>query len=90
VVGDLDELTPRSASDASDAAAARPRVQARESRDLAVDAVAVLTHQVAELREEVREVEALRRRVAELESGASHRFLDGVRRLRSRSEDLAP
>jgi hypothetical protein len=83
VVGDLDELAPRSASGE---APAGPRVQARESRDLAVDAVAVLTRQVAELREEVREVEALRRRVAELESGVSHRFLDAVRRLRSRRE----
>ena len=31
---------------------------------------------------EVREVEALRRRVAELESGAPHRVLDALRRLR--------
>ena len=79
VVGDLDELTPRPAVDA---APARPRVQVRESRDLALDAVAVLTREVAELREQVREVEALRRRVAELESGASHRVLGALRRLR--------
>lgn len=83
VVGDLDDLTPRSASGA---APARPRVQVRESRDLALDAVAVLTREIAVLREEVREADALRRRVAELESGASHRLLDAVRRLRSRGE----
>jgi hypothetical protein len=79
VVGELDDLTPRPAGDE---APARPRVQARESRDLALDAVAVLTREVAELREEAREVESLRRRVAELESGASHRVLGALRRLR--------
>ncbi len=79
VVGDLDDLTPRPAKDAGQA---RPRVQVRESRDLALDAVAVLTREVSVLREEVREVEALRTRVAELEAGASHRLVDALRRLR--------
>lgn len=79
VVGDLDDLTPRPASGE---APARPRVQVRESRDLALDAVALLTREVALLREEVREVEVLRRRVAELESGASARALSTLRRLR--------
>lgn len=79
VVGDLDDLTPRPASGE---APARPRVQVRESRDLALDAVAVLTREIALLREEVREVEVLRRRVAELESGAPARTLSTLRRLR--------
>lgn len=83
VVGDLDDLTPRPASGAGPA---RPRVRARDSRDLALDAVAVLTREVALLREEVREVEALRRRVAELEAGSSHRLLDAARRLRASRE----
>ena len=83
VVGDLDDLTPRPATGD---APARPRVQVRESRDLAVDAVAVLTREIAVLRDEVREVEALRRRVAELESGAPARVMTTLRRLRAGRE----
>lgn len=84
VVGDLDDLTPRPAPRD---AIVRPRVQVRASRDLALDAVAVLTREVAGLREELREVEALRRRVAEFESGASGRAMLRLGRLRTRWRD---
>jgi hypothetical protein len=58
-------------------------VPVRQSRDLAVQAVAVLTREVATLRAEVQEVERLRKRVAELES-RSARVGSVVRRVRAR------
>lgn len=79
VVGDLDDLTPRPA----EGAPANHRVPARDARDLAVEAVAVLTREVAALRAEVREVERLRARVAKLESrsgSALHRLGARLRR----------
>ena len=66
VVGDLDDLTPLPAPSGVEP---HHRVRPRESRDLAVQAVAALTRQVATLRAENQELERLRRRVAELESG---------------------
>lgn len=81
VVGDLDDLTPRPAPREDPA---KPRVPVRASRDLALDAVAVLTREVAVLREEVREVEALRRRVAELESEPVASTTGALRRLGDR------
>ncbi len=85
VVGDLADLTPQPSTGG---ASADHRVPARESRDLAVRALAVLTQEVAELRAEVREVEQLRARVAELESGQGW-LSSAVRRrvARWRSED---
>jgi hypothetical protein len=79
VVGDLADLTPRPA----EGAPAEHRVPVRQSRDLAVQAVAVLTREVATLRAEVQEVERLRKRVAELES-RSDRAGSVVRRIRAR------
>jgi hypothetical protein len=79
VVGDLADLTPRPA----EGAPADHRVPVRQSRDLAVQAVAVLTREVATLRAEVQEVERLRKRVAELES-RSDRAGSVVRRIRAR------
>ncbi len=55
VVGDLDDLTPRLVAGG---VSADHRVTARASRDLAVDAVAVLTKEVAALRAELRELQA--------------------------------
>ena len=66
VVGDLADLTPRP----TEGAPAEHRVPVRDSRALAVQAVAVLTKEVAALRAEAQEVERLRQRVAELESGS--------------------
>ncbi|MGZ5417966.1 MAG: hypothetical protein ACXWDI_12365 [Nocardioides sp.] len=80
VVGDLADLTPRPAEGG---APAEHRVPVRQSRDLAVQAVAVLTREVATLRGEVQEVERLRQRVSELESG-SGRVGAVVRRIRAR------
>jgi hypothetical protein len=54
VVGDLSELDPHPPRDG---APAQHRVPPRQSRDLAVTALAVLTREVAELREEVRRLE---------------------------------
>jgi len=79
VVGDLADLTPRPA----EGAPADHRVPVRDARDLAVDAVAVLAREVATLRAEVQEVDRLRRRVAELESGPD-RLRSVVRRARAR------
>lgn len=79
VVGDLADLTPRPA----EGAPADHRVPVRDARDLAVDAVAVLAREVAVLRGEVQEVERLRRRVAELETGPQ-RARSGVRRALAR------
>lgn len=79
VVGDLDELRPQPAEEGVD----RPRVPVREGRDLALDAVAVLTAEVARLREENAELENLRRRVAELEARPAARVLSAIRRLRA-------
>ena len=79
VVGDLADLTPRPA----EGAPADHRVPVRDARDLAVQAVAVLTREVATLREEVREVEQLRAQVAALQS-RSGRARAAVRRLRAR------
>ena len=55
VVGDLADLTPHLVSGA---APADHRVTPRASRDLAIDAVAVLTKEVAALRAEVRELQS--------------------------------
>ena len=55
VVGDLDDLTPRLVAGG---AAAGHRVTPRASRDLAVEAVATLTKEVAALRAELRELQA--------------------------------
>jgi hypothetical protein len=57
VVGDLADLSPHLVSGG---AAADHRVTPRASRDLAIDAVAVLTKEVASLRAEVRELQARR------------------------------
>lgn len=67
VVGDLDDLTPLPAP-----AGVSPehRVRPRESRDLAVQAVAALTREVAALRAENQELERLRRQAAGQEPGA--------------------
>lgn len=79
VVGDLADLTPRPA----EGAPADHRVPVRDARDLAVEAVAVLAREVATLRAEVREVEQLRKRVAQLESRPG----SVVRRIRARRHD---
>jgi hypothetical protein len=55
VVGDLDDLTPRLATGG---VPADHRVTPRASRDLAIDAVAMLTKEVAALRVELRELQA--------------------------------
>jgi hypothetical protein len=54
VVGDLAELTP---SPGGESGSVPQRVRPRDSRDLAVQAVAVLTREVAELRAELRRLE---------------------------------
>jgi hypothetical protein len=59
VVGDLDELTPRVPPQGPTGA---PRVPVRDSRDLAVEAVAVLSREVAVLRQELQRAEARARR----------------------------
>jgi hypothetical protein len=84
VVGDLDELRPLSASTPSPG---RRRVSVADSRDLAVRAVAVLTKEVATLRHEVRETEALRQRVADLEAGQGRLTAALRRRLARRREE---
>ena len=58
VVGDLAELTPRITSGPGGA----PRVPVRDSRDLAVEAVAVLAREVATLRHDLQRAEARARR----------------------------
>jgi hypothetical protein len=55
LVGDADDLTPRLVTGG---AAADHRVTPRASRDLAIDAVAILTKEVAALRAELRELQA--------------------------------
>jgi hypothetical protein len=84
VVGDLDELRPLPASTPSPG---RRRVPVADSRDLAVRAVAVLTKEVATLRHELRETEALRQRVADLEAGQGRLTAALRRRLARRREE---
>jgi hypothetical protein len=61
VVGDLDDLRPRPVESG---VPVRHKVPAKDSRDLAVEAVAVLTAEVAALRGQVRELKAAQARAA--------------------------
>jgi len=80
VEGDLDDLTPRLVEGG---VAADHRVSARASRDLAIDAVAMLTKEVAALRAELRDLQAgPRRRAGESRTRALARRV--ARRLRRR------
>ena len=80
VEGDLDDLTPRLVDGG---VAADHRVSARASRDLAIDAVAMLTKEVAALRAELRDLQAgPRRRAGESRTRALARRV--ARRLRRR------